>query len=366
MYINGGRHPLLKDPVPLTVEIGDDWTTILLSGPNTGGKTVTLKTVGLLTLMAQSGMEIPCDEGTKIAIFKKVFADIGDQQSIEDNLSTFSSHMNQIIKILKKSDDESLVLLDELGVGTDPTQGEALGIAVLDELTCRHVRVLATSHYANLKVWVHSKGGMQNAAMLFDTKTLRPTYQYKLGIPGASYGLEIAKRMGLENRYLKMAKSHIDSTNLEVDQLIEELEGLKLEAMKKEESLKIHENKLSKLVSEYTARLSEVRKEAKAITKTAKQEALTILNDTRKLAERLVKEIRERDKKAIKEVRQIIKREIVNLAETPKPPPDIKPFDTVYIKSLHSSGTVTEVVGGLARIDMGKFRVTVPVSDLEK
>lgn len=366
LHIKGGRHPLLKDPVPLTIEIGDDWTTILLSGPNTGGKTVALKTLGLLTLMAQSGLEIPSEEGTNIAVFEKVFADIGDQQSIEENISTFSSHMCQIIKILENSDEKSLVLLDELGVGTDPTQGEALGMAVLDELTRRGARVLATSHYANLKVWVHSKEHMRNAAMLFDTKTLKPTYQFKLGIPGASYGLEIAKRIGMSERYLKLAQSYINSSNLKVDRLIEELEVLKLEALEREERLKIEESKLSSLVTEYTARLSEVRKEAKAIIKEAKEEAISILEDTRRLAERLVKEIRERDKKAIKEVRDILKREVASLREAPKPPPDIKPFDTVYIRSLQSSGTVTEVVGKLARIDMGRFRVTVPISDLEK
>lgn len=366
LSIKRGRHPLLRDPVPLTVEIGDDWTTILVSGPNTGGKTVALKTVGLLALMAQSGMEIPSDEGTTIPIFRKVFADIGDQQSIEDNLSTFSSHMCQIVKILQESDDQSLILLDELGVGTDPTQGEALGMAVLDELTRRRARVFATSHYAKLKVWVHSREGMRNAAMLFDTKTLRPTYQFKLGVPGASYGLEIARRIGMDERYLRAAKKYVNSSDLKIDQLIEKLEELKLEAMERGKSLKIEENKLSKLVTEYTEKLSEVRKEAKSITKEAKREALSILDDTRRLTERLVKEIRERDKKAIKEVRRVLEREMAVLVDAPKPPPDIKPFDTVYIKSLHSSGTVTEVAGTLARIDMGRFRVTVPISDLEK
>ncbi len=366
LHIKRGRHPLLRNPVPLTIEIGDDCTTILLSGPNTGGKTVTLKTVGLLTLMAQSGMEIPSDEGTTIAVFKNVFADIGDQQSIEDDLSTFSSHMNQIIKILEESNDESLVLLDELGVGTDPTQGEALGMAVLDELTRRRARVFATSHYASLKVWVHSREEMRNAAMLFDTKTLRPTYQFKLGVPGASYGLEIARRIGMDEKYLRTARNYVNSSNLKVDELIRELEELKLEAMETEEALKIQENRLSRLVTEYTARLSEVKKEAKSIIKAAKEEALSILDDTRRLVEKLVKEIRERDKKAVKEVRQVLKREMAGLADIPKPPPDIKPSDTVYIRSLHSSGIVTEVMGRVARIDMGRFRVTVPISDLEK
>jgi len=364
--IEKGRHPLLTDPVPLTVEIGDEWTTILLSGPNTGGKTVALKTVGLLTLMTQSGMEIPSAEGTTIPLFGNVFADIGDQQSIEENLSTFSSHMSQVVKILEESNDESLVLLDELGVGTDPTQGEALGMTILSELTRRRSRVLATSHYANLKVWVHSQERMCNAAMLFDTKTLRPTYQFKLGLPGASYGLEIARRIGMDERYLKTAKSYVNSSNLKIDQLIAELERLKLETIEREESLQIEEDKLSKLVAEYTARLSEVKKEAKLIVKGAKEEALCILDDTRRLAEKLVKEIRERDKDAIKEVRQILAREMEILAEIPKASPEIKPSDTVYIKSLQSSGIVTEVVGRLARIDMGRFRVTVPISDLEK
>jgi DNA mismatch repair protein MutS2 len=366
LHIRNGRHPLLKDPVPLTVEIGEDWTTILLSGPNTGGKTVALKTVGLLTLMAQSGMEIPADAGSTVGIFREVFADIGDQQSIEENLSTFSSHMNQIIKILRKSNERSLVLLDELGVGTDPSQGEALGMAVLQGLTERGARVLATSHYANLKVWVHSQERMRNAAMLFDTETLEPTYRLKLGLPGASYGLEIARRIGMDERDLERAKKFVSASNLKVDQLIEELERMNLRAMEKEELLRVQENRLSELVTEYADRLSDVRKEAKALLKKAKEEALAILEDTRKLAERLVKEIRERDKRAIKEVRKALEREMTTLVETPKSSPDVKPFDTVYIRSLHSSGTVTEVAGRLARIDTGKFKVTVPISELEK
>jgi len=366
LYVKNGRHPLLRNAVPLTIEMGDDWTTVLLSGPNTGGKTVALKTVGLLVLLAQSGLEIPCEEGTSIAVFEKVFADIGDQQSIEENLSTFSSHMNQIVKILEESDDTSLVLLDELGVGTDPTQGEALGMAVLDELTRRRTRVMATSHYANLKIWVHSQEKMRNAAMLFDTETLQPTFQFKLGIPGASYGLEIARRIGMSENYLRMAKNYMDSSSLKIDELIGELEKLKLEAVQREEALGAQEVKLASLVEEYTAKLSEVRKEAKGIVRVAREEAISILDETRRLAEQLVREIREKDKDVIKKVRSTLEREMTRLQETPKPPPEVKPSDIVFIKSLQSSGTVTEVAGGLARVDMGKFRVTVPITDLEK
>lgn len=295
-YINilQGRHPLLKgDPVPLDIFLGDKFNILIITGPNTGGKTVALKTVGLFVLMAQSGLHLPAKEGTEISIFEEVFADIGDEQSIEQSLSTFSSHMKNIKEIIDLANDKSLVILDELGAGTDPTEGAALAMAILNYLYKKGSKVLATTHYSELKAFAFSTEGVENASMEFDLATLSPTYKMTIGIPGKSNAFEIAKRLGLKEEVVNLAKSLVAEENLKLEDLLTHIEQEKSRAELETEELKALKAEYARKLEKLEEEQQKLKIQEEKILESARKKARLMLDKTEREAEQIIRSLKE-------------------------------------------------------------------------
>lgn len=375
------KHPLIPNDVVVANDIflGDEFTTIVITGPNTGGKTVTLKTIGLCTLMAQSGLQIPALDGSETAVFSSVYADIGDEQSIEQSLSTFSSHMVNIVDILKHVDYDSLVLFDELGAGTDPQEGAALAISILDEVYKRGARVIATTHYPELKAYGYDREGVINASVEFNVETLSPTYKLLIGVPGRSNAFEISKRLGLEENVISNARGHIGEDTNKVENMIASLEDSRKKAEEEELEAKNHlkqaeilHKDLQKQIDEYhqerDAMVEKAAKEAAAIVENAQREAEAIIADLRKLRLEKHADVKEHElidaKKRLEEAAPKVKK-TTNKAARPLDK-SLKPGDEVKVVSFGQKGHLIEKVSNNEwQVQIGIMKMKVKESDLE-
>ncbi|MBN7774234.1 endonuclease MutS2 [Clostridium aminobutyricum] len=296
--IKNGRHPLLNQAkvVPINVSLGKEYDTLVITGPNTGGKTVTLKTVGLLAMMIQSGLHIPASSGSTMPVFTKIYADIGDEQSIEQSLSTFSSHMNNIVDIVQSTDSETLVLLDELGAGTDPTEGAALAIAVLDDLYSKGAHTIATTHYTELKKYAIETHGVQNASMEFNVETLSPTYKLTIGIPGKSNAFEISEKLGLPSEIIRKARTLLDKGEIEFENVITQIEeDKKLAEAERDEAILIN-SEMKRQKDELDKRLKKLEEQKEHILMKAREEARDMVREAKELADQVQKELKDLDK----------------------------------------------------------------------
>jgi len=385
LKIIDARHPILlqkhrrDEVVPLTLELGGDYYTLIITGPNAGGKSVALKTVGLLSLMVGSGIHIPASEHSEFRLFNKVFVDIGDDQSIENDLSTFSSHLINLKRIVENADDTSLVLIDEIGAGTDPTQGGALAASVLEYLTKVRALTVATTHHGVLKTFAYETEGVENGAMEFDRETLTPTYHFRAGLPGSSYALEIAGRLGLSEQVIRRSRELIGSEQNKLEDLLSELEACSQEYQKKLSALQIEKARLDDLIKSYEDKISALKKETKVIKQRAIDEAKDIVAKANTVVEQVVKEIREKqaDGRVIRSAKQGIgnvKREIaevekeLSIIEAGDEKVELKIGDHVSVKGGTERGEVISEVDGSGNvmIVVGNVKMRVNVRDLAK
>ena len=386
IHIKDGRHPLL-DPqkvVPITVWLGKDFDLLIVTGPNTGGKTVSLKTVGLFTLMGQAGLHIPAFEGSELAVFDEVFADIGDEQSIEQSLSTFSAHMTNIVDILGKADSRSLCLFDELGAGTDPTEGAALAMAILNFLHNMKCRTMATTHYSELKIYALSTPGVENACCEFDVQTLRPTYRLLIGIPGKSNAFAISQKLGLPDYIIDDAKDRIEAEDETFEDVISHLEESRVIIEKERQEIQSYKAEIARLKASLEQKNERFDERRDKIIRRANEEAQQILREAKETADQTVKNINKLaaasgvNTKALEAERARLRENLkkvdgnLSIKQDAKPrkainPKTLKLGDGVKVLSLNLNGTVSSLpdANGNLFVQMGILRSKVNLSDLE-
>jgi DNA mismatch repair protein MutS2 len=372
------RHPLLlkkigrDKTIPLTAKIKEK-NVVLITGPNAGGKSVVLKTIGLVSLMALSAIPAPISPDSNIYFFDSVLLDIGDAQSLEDDLSTFSSHLKNIKEIISFSDSDSLILIDEIGTGTDPAEGSALAAATLIELQGKGALVFATTHHGNLKLVANSLSGFENAAMEFDNKNLRPTYRFMQGIPGSSYAFEIAKRLGFEDSFLNTAKEYLNEDKNSIEKLLIEVEARSQSLNEKMKNLEIENSRLAGLSNLYKNSLEKIENQKKEIIKNAKIEAERYLSEVNRKVENAIKEIKEsgaktevirKEKEIIHDLKEKNKTLFKEEPEIPVKKEEIKPGSFVAVKNTNTVGKIIEINKDHAYLLVGSIKIKVPVENL--
>ena len=380
VVLNAARHPLL-DPdtaVPITVEIGEKYGCLIITGPNTGGKTVSIKTVGLLTLMAMCGLMIPASDGSYVGMFGSIYVDIGDEQSIEQSLSTFSSHMTNVVYILEHADDRSLVLIDELGSGTDPVEGAALAVSVLTELNARGSRVLATTHYQEVKMFALETEGVENASCEFDVETLRPTYKLVVGVPGKSNAFAISQRLGMPQHVISRAQELVSTENKRFEQVVDALERSRQELEALKESVAVSERNARLTEDELKQKLSALEAQKEKELEGARQRAMSIISETRARSDLLLNELEElkktKDKEALRkglsDAKSRVNRELDRMHDEANPvverraedyvlPRPLKAGDLVMLADTKREGSLLTVpnMSGVCYVQVGMMRV---------